>query len=211
MRMQNQRAEINPWVIYQRMEAEVIRHCENVGRYTHLLYESALREGLYPKALSTDKLLHIKQAVTYHDIGKSRIPSSVLNQLDPMQDERMELEPHVQYGLEIFQDVLPSYHVSKATSDFLDCVLESMLHHHERFDGTGYPRRLKGERISVLGRICALVDFYDTLRTPGPNRPELRHQCALLEIQKQSGKRFDPKLVDVFMKYQGLYERAGLS
>lgn len=188
-----------PWEIYQKLDKALIRHCENVALLAKLLYELALKENLFPGQMSKDQLIHIKNAVIYHDIGKSRIPFRLLNRKGSQNDlERMEVECHVSHGLDIFAPLLESRHASRDTEIFLETVLQAISHHHERFNGTGYPGGMRGDEIPVIGRICGLCDYYDVLASNRPDRGALPHSEVLEMIQAESGKMFDPVLVRLF-------------
>lgn len=131
----------------------------------------------------------------FHDIGHKEIPSKILLKSEPLTPaERHLFEMHCQYGVELGQKL-----------QFAPAVLAIIQDHHEFFDGTGYPRKLKGEAIGVLARIVAISDHYDELCNP-PNIAHAMtpHEALSTMFAKQRSK-FDPKLLQVFIRCLGVY------
>jgi len=120
-----------------------------------------------------------------HDIGKIGVPDSILTKpspLDPAEEEHMQLHPQI--GARMLRDV-PS----------LEHALPYVLHHHERWDGTGYPDRLAGEVIPEEARLLAVVDALDAMTSSRPYRPGLDRAVAIAELERQAGLQFDPAVV----------------
>ncbi|MBF8435527.1 diguanylate cyclase [Halanaerobiaceae bacterium Z-7014] len=133
--------------------------------------------------------------VTMHDIGKASISEEILVKTGELNKEELEImKKHPERG----------YHIASATDEFSH-VANEILHHHEWWDGTGYPDRLKGEKIPLLSRITAIVDAYDAMTNSRPyNKGQLKtHQEAIAEIKEYAGSQFDPELVELFLE---LYE-----
>lgn len=192
----------NPWELYQKLDARLIEHCEQVAQYSYILYKLALKTGMYQGKLSKEQLVHIKHAVIYHDIGKSRISANILYKRGPLTFmERKCMEKHIAYGKDIFGEILEKHYTCKDTVIFLETVIQSISHHHERFNGTGYPAGLKGDEISVIGRMCSLCDFYNTLTSDEPCRAAFSHEEVLVMIQKERARAFDPHLVDLMTEH----------
>lgn len=120
-----------------------------------------------------------------HDIGKLLLPRELLlagRRLLP--EERLEVERHPLLGVHLLSDVpLPA------------ATLDAVAHHHERWDGTGYPLHLAGERIPLSARLVAIADVYDTMTNPRPYAPTLSPAEALDELRAASGSHFDPILL----------------
>jgi len=132
----------------------------------------------------------IEIASLFHDVGKIKIPDSILHksgQLDP--DERREMMRHPEYGAEI---------LTKAQSLFKYIPL--VRHHHEWFDGSGYPDGLSGDRIPVAAAIVALADAYDAMTSDRPYRTAMTRKEASAKIVEFAGKQFDPAIIQVFRK-----------
>nr|WP_243426445.1 diguanylate cyclase [Caldicoprobacter guelmensis] len=123
-----------------------------------------------------------------HDVGKIGIKESILKKPGPLTPQEWEeMKQHCEIGYRIVQNI-PE----------LSAVAEYILFHHERWDGKGYPRGLKGEEIPLLCRILAVVDAYDAMTHDRVYRKALSENEAIAEIKKNSGTQFDPKIVDVF-------------
>ena len=133
--------------------------------------------------------------VTMHDIGKASISEEILVKPSELTKEELEImKKHPERG----------YHIASSTEEFSH-IANEILHHHEWWDGTGYPDGLKGEEIPLLSRITAIVDAYDAMTNSRPyNKGQLKsHQEAIAEIKEYAGSQFDPELVKVFLE---LYE-----
>lgn len=156
-------------------------HSENVSR------NSVLIGRVY--GLSQEKLKELETAGLLHDIGKIAVSSTLLGkQTELTESEYIEIKRHSEIGYQILKSV-----------DVFTSLAEIILHHHERWDGNGYPFGLVGEDIPLLSRIIALTDAYEAIRSDRPYRPGRSHSEALLEIQKHSGTQFDPKLVEILI------------
>ncbi|WP_352400881.1 HD domain-containing phosphohydrolase [Anaerotignum sp.] len=200
------RDDLDPWSLYRQLDKYTFRHCENVAEYAKILAQLAVDMRLYDE-ITEDQIVHIKNGVIYHDIGKIYLNQGLLNNRNELTfQERQEIRRHVEYGLEIFTDILRTSNTNQSTQIFLDVVLRSIAQHHERFDGNGYPNKLKGYEISVVGRICALCDYYDALTSDRPYRMSLSHEYVMLKIKNESGAMFDPLLVDLMIDHQFVFK-----
>ncbi len=150
-------------------------------------YAVALAEAL---GLPQDKIATIRAAGLLHDIGKVGIPDSTLNKKGTLTDEEWKLvKAHPKLGVEILRHVI----------DLVNC-LPVILHHHEHYDGKGYPSGLKGNNIPLEARIMAITDAFDAITSPRPYREQLSSQQALNELKRCAGTQFDPKIIDIFCK-----------
>ena len=157
-------------------------HSKKVSDYAVILGESL--------GLSQDKMDVIRAAGLLHDIGKVGVPDSTLNKRGTLSEEEWQLiKAHPKLGVEILRHVI----------DLVNC-LPVILHHHERYDGSGYPSGLKGTNIPLEARILAVADAFDAITSPRPYREQLSSQEALDEIRRCAGTQFDPKVVDIFRK-----------
>ena len=139
--------------------------------------------------IDDDELTHIRRGALLHDIGKMGIPDSILLKPGPLTDEEWKvMRRHPSYAYEL---LYPITHLRPA--------LEIPYYHHERWDGSGYPQGFKGEQIPLPARIFAVVDVWDALTSDRPYRKAWTSKKALDHIRNQSGKHFDPKIVDVFL------------
>ena len=131
-----------------------------------------------------------EEGALLHDIGKVAIPDTILLKPGPLTEEEREIiETHPQIG----------YNILKSNPEFRD-IAEIVLSHQERYDGTGYPRGLKGSEICIGARIFALIDTYDAIRAGRPYADPQSAKAALGEIKSCSGTHFDPEVVDAFIR-----------
>lgn len=161
---------------------ETGNHIIRMSKNAHLL---ALAYGL-----SEHRAELILNAAPMHDIGKIGIPDRVLlkpGKLDP--EEWAIMQTHVAIGVKI---------LSGHDSDLITTARLITQHHHEKWDGSGYPEGLKGEAISIEGRICALADVFDALTSERPYKKAWTIEAAMQFMEEQSGRHFDPRLVKIF-------------
>jgi len=157
-------------------------HVIRMSHYSRLI---ALEAGI--NEAWSDTLLH---AAPMHDVGKIGIPDAILQKpgkLDP--DEWQIMQRHAEIGAEI---------IGEDGSDLLNMARDVALYHHEKWDGSGYPRGLKGENIPIAARIVALADVFDALTSERPYKKAWPVEQATDLIREQSGQHFDPQLVQAF-------------
>ena len=148
-------------------------------------YAMAVSEVL---KLPEDRLTTIRAAGLLHDIGKVGVPDSILNKKAPLVEEEWKpIRSHPELGVEILRHVI----------DLVNC-LPAILHHHEHYDGRGYPAGLRGDKIPLEARILAVADAYDAMTSPRPYRQQLPSDKAIKELQRCSGTQFDPGMVEAF-------------
>jgi len=136
-----------------------------------------------------EELIHIRRGALLHDIGKMGIPDSILLKPGPLTEEEwVIMRRHPVYAYEMLYPIA-----------YLHPALDIPYCHHERWDGTGYPRKLKGEEIPLSGRIFAVVDVWDAVTSDRPYRKAWTSKKALNYIQNQAGKHFNPQIVDIFI------------
>ena len=151
-------------------------------------YSAALAEKI---GFSKDDCELVLVASSLHDIGKVAIPDSILLKSEGLTDEEREvMKRHTAIGASI---------LSGSNTKVMQMACEIALTHHEKWNGKGYPQGLKGEKIPVLGRICALCDVFDALISDRPYKKAWPLESAVEEIRKESGASFDPGLIDNFL------------
>jgi diguanylate cyclase (GGDEF)-like protein len=149
-------------------------------------YAVSLAEAI---GLPSDKVAVISTAALLHDIGKIGVPDEVLNKVDKLEPEAWELiHAHPKLSTTIVGHVV----------SLVSC-LPAILHHHERWDGNGYPAGLKGDQIPVEARILSIADAFDAMTSSRPYRGKLSYKKVLKELKHCSGSQFDPDLVDAFL------------
>ena len=161
-------------------------HSERVAVYAVWLGE---RLGLNSK-----RLRMLQNCCRLHDVGKIGIPDRILLKPGKLTlEERTHVEFHPVYGAEILGDL-----------KFISVGLPFILHHHERFDGKGYPYGLKKDHIPFDARIISVADSFDAMTSDRPYRKALSTQQVLDEFRANSGKQFDPKIVKVLIKLMSM-------
>jgi putative nucleotidyltransferase with HDIG domain len=162
-------------------DSETAGHSQRVCRYS---LEIARVMGWSGKDLE-----NLARGAYLHDIGKLGIPDGILLKPGPLTpDERSLMQQHVQIGFDIVKDI-----------PFLADAADIVLMHHERFDGAGYPRRLKGEEILPGARIFPVADTLDAITSDRPYRRASSFESACEVIRSEAGKQFDPEIARVFL------------
>lgn len=148
--------------------------------------------------LPADEVRWVRYGGLLHDIGKINISQDILAKTGPLKPEEFaEVKRHPQYGAEIITPM-----------SFAPQVAPIILGHHEHWDGSGYPNKLRGDEIPIGARIVAIVDAFDAMTTNRPYRKALSHQEALRRLRARAGRQWDPKLVNLFctMVEQGKFK-----
>jgi HD-GYP domain-containing protein (c-di-GMP phosphodiesterase class II) len=174
---------IRGWVVALEMrDSETLGHSERVVELTLKL---ARRMGV-----KKPDMVNIQRGALLHDFGKIAISDAILRKPGPLSDDEwVEMRKHPEYAYSYLGKV-----------SFLAPTLDIPYCHHERWDGTGYPRGLKGEQIPLFARIFAVVDVWDALTSDRPYRLAWTREKALGHICEQSGKHFDPRVVSAFIE-----------
>lgn len=149
--------------------------------------------------ISPEEQVQIRRGALLHDIGKMGIPDSILLKPGPLTPEEWKImRMHPIYGRDLLADI-----------QYLRPALEIPFCHHERWDGTGYPQQLKGEEIPLSARIFMVVDVWDALTSDRPYRDKWSDEIAIRYLEEQSGKQFDPQVVDAFIRMLGWRNKTG--
>lgn len=166
----------------QEKSHETEEHCRNIEKISTSLGKEI--------GLSDAELTDLSLLALLHDIGKVAIPESILNKTGPLSEEEWEImKTHTQIG----------YRIAASTPDLVG-IAEYVLSHHERWDGKGYPRGLKGEDIPILSRILFLADTFDAITSDRVYRRAASVKDALIEIKANAGSQFDPHLTEAFIR-----------
>ena len=155
-------------------------------------YENFYHEGQF---VDEKTIEDIAIAATLHDIGKVGIPDNILNKPGKLTDEEYEIiKQHVVIG----RDTLEGTYGNKLSNNVLQYAKDIVYHHHEKFDGTGYPEGLKNDEITTICKIMAVIDVYDALVNDRVYKKAMPYEEAEQYIIEQSGKAFDPKAINIF-------------
>jgi putative two-component system response regulator len=154
-------------------------------RVTLLTVELARLMGI-----NEDELVHVRRSALLHDIGKIAVPDSILHKTGPLTEAEWDImRKHPQIAIEMLEPI-----------EYLRPALAIPFNHHERWDGTGYPRGIKGEEIPLAARIFAVVDVWDALSSDRPYRKAWPYDKIVEHMRQQSGTHFDPKVVELFLQ-----------
>lgn len=159
--------------------------CGHSQRVAHLSWQLALATGMTP-----DEAERVRIAGLVHDVGKIGVPEAVLTKSGKLTDEEFgAIKLHPEMGFRILKDL-----------SLLDDVLPGVLHHHERFDGRGYPHGLVGDGIPRMARIIALADTFDAMSSTRSYRAAMPREKVLAEVQRCAGAQFDPEMAKAFVR-----------
>jgi len=171
-------------------------HIERTQAYLEILLNALIRAGIYESEIANWDKNFLLPSAQLHDVGKISVSDLILNKPGKLTDEEFDLiKQHSANGEKIIDEI-----ISRTKDDgFLGHAKKFAGYHHEKWNGTGYPRGLKEDEIPLEGRIMAIADVYDALVTERPYKKPFTHEQAVEIIKDGSGTHFDPKIVDAFM------------
>ena len=157
-------------------------HSESVSRYATIIAKALNLPG--------DQIDKVKQAGLLHDIGKIMVDNCVLNKKKPLTErDFLQIRSHSEKGMRILtQFKMNNY------------IIDAAWHHHERWDGEGYPDGIQGESISLITRIVCIADALDAMADDRPYRKHLSDEEIIKQIEEGKGSQFDPDIADVVIK-----------
>jgi adenylate cyclase len=186
-------------------DAETGRHSRRTQRYALVLAQELSRHPLFSDYLTPDRVQLVASLAPLHDIGKVGVPDAVLNKpgnLTP--EERAEMRRHPEYGRDV---ILKAEREAGIHDDLTLSVAKDIVYtHHEKWDGTGYPQGLRGAEIPIPGRLMAVVDVYDAVRTRKLYAETVSQHEAVALIVRGRGTHFDPNVVDAFLRVSPIFD-----
>lgn len=172
-------------------------HVKRTAKYVKILTEALIEEKIYEDVLTPEYSYDLIKSAPLHDIGKIGIDDATLFKTSSLDKEEFEfMKEHSNLGALALQKMIDE---SNGES-FLYIAKDMAKHHHEKWDGTGYPDGLKGEEIPLCARIMAIGDIYDALTTKRPYKEAFSHEKSVEIILEGTGSSFDPKIIEVFEK-----------
>jgi len=180
---------------------------EHIGRthkYLAILFGELIKRGMYAEEIASWDMALVLESSQLHDVGKIVIKDNILLKPGKLSDEEFEeIKLHTIYGEQIIDKM------KKSTKEwnFLEHARIFAGTHHEKWDGSGYPRGLKGEEIPLQGRLMAIADVYDALISERPYKKAFTHKEAVDIISKNRGTHFDPTLIDVFLSVSDIFDK----
>jgi response regulator RpfG family c-di-GMP phosphodiesterase len=191
--------------LVEQRDSQVGNHMPRMQRYCRVLAEDAAGCPAFQDKIDPPFIEMLECCAPLHDIGKVGLPDRVLlkaGELTP--DERAIMEAHTTIGAETLAAVAWQHGFAAA---FLQMAIDITRHHHERYDGHGYPDRLAGTEIPLAARIVAIADVYDGLRSRRLSKPPVSHSATMQLILEDSPGQFDPALVPRFQRCASQLER----
>jgi PAS domain S-box-containing protein len=178
-------------------DSETGYHLEKIRNYCKKLAEALHKRKMYPETITKDFIQTLYHTAPLHDIGKVGIPDYILLKSETLTPEEFEvMKSHALIGHKTLSSIFKQY----GEMQFLEIGLEVTSCHHERWDGKGYPRGLKGSDIPLSAQILSIVDVYDALTSERTYKKAYRHASALESMKKERGKHFSPEIFDVFLE-----------
>jgi putative two-component system response regulator len=180
-------------------------HIERVTLYIEILISAMLINKVYFDEMRDWDMEIVISSARLHDVGKIAISDFILNKQGPLDREEYEIiKTHTTTGGQIIDQIIER----TGEVHFLQNAKLFASYHHENWDGTGYPHGLKGTDIPLQGRIMAIVDVYDALVSERPYKKNFSEEEAINIIMADTGKRFDPKIAEVFYEVKGQFRLA---
>lgn len=174
-------------------------HLERIALYSTRLSSALRRHPKFRRTVTTSFVRSIGISSALHDIGKVGVEDSILLKPGPLTpEERLRIEQHTGYGGDCIRQI--QQRIGDPT--FLEMAREIAMHHHERWDGSGYPDGIAGEQIPLAARIVAIADVYDALSVRRVYKAPFPHETCVDRIRQDAGRHFDPNLVEVFLSIQ---------
>jgi len=176
-------------------DPETGEHLDRMRNYSRILAEQLHVDGPYQDRIDEAFVDNIFQSSPLHDIGKVGIPDAILLKPGRLTKDEFEImKTHTTIGANALEDAVRHHQCA----DFLAMAVEIARHHHERFDGRGYPFGLAGEQIPLAARLVALADVYDALTSARVYKPAYEPDLARRMIEEEDGRHFDPVVVEAF-------------
>jgi len=183
-------------------------HIERTSKYIKVLINEMKRREVYADEIRDWDVEKIISSARMHDLGKISISDIIVNKPGKLTEEEFEImKSHSEEGERIIDEIISR----TGEGEFLRNAKLFAGSHHERWDGQGYPRGLKGEEIPLQGRIMAIVDVYDALVSERPYKKAFSDAEAIDIIMKNSGTHFDPKIADVFYESKDLIKEVKIN
>ncbi|MDR2733410.1 MAG: response regulator [Spirochaetota bacterium] len=183
-------------------------HIERTGEFVRILMNAMLEHSVYASEIRDMDITMVASSARLHDVGKISISDLILNKPGRLTAEEFGImKTHCTVGVQIIDQIISKV----GDEEFLKNAKVIAQHHHERWDGQGYPNGVSGMDIPLHGRIMAICDVYDALTSVRPYKKALTLQEAVGIITSEAGKQFDPKIVEVFFTVQDQFNMVSLS
>ena len=195
IRMQNHTIESLSNLVENRDE-DTGEHVRRTRAYVELLAVQLMKNNHYPDVLTPRYVRFLKRAAPMHDIGKIVVPDAILKKPARLTEAEFErMKEHAVEGGRIVHEILDGYE----DPEYIKITADIATHHHEKWDGSGYPGHLAGEAIPLCARIMAIADVFDALVSPRVYKSPMSYDEAFRIIEEESGIHFDPVVAQEFL------------
>lgn len=172
-------------------------HHSNIAYNSRILAQAMQMSPTYENLMTETFIDTIESSAGLHDIGKIMIPDAIILKKGPLSDEEYQtMMKHCELGAQTLMDIYDGME----RNEFINMAIEIAYYHHENWDGTGYPKKLKGSDIPLAARIVRVIDVFDSMLGERAYRKSIPIEEALKFIERGSGTYFDPELVSIFLK-----------
>lgn len=186
-------------------DSETGNHIERMQRYSVLIAELLSVEDMFRSIINEQFIKQIRDFSPLHDIGKVAVPDHILLKPGKLSaEEFVTMKSHVELGADILRNMNDQIHGENR--EFYRVGIEIVRHHHEKYDGSGYPDKLAGDEIPLSARIVALADVFDALMSKRPYKEAYAIDKAKSILFEGRGSHFDPSIIDVVMKHWNRFE-----
>lgn len=180
-------------------------HIVRTQHYVKALANHLAQTGHFTEVLTPENILLLSRSAMIHDIGKVGIPEYILMKPGLLTQQEFEImKTHATLGYRSIVQAEKMF--GEPCESYLSFAKEIVYSHHERWDGSGYPLGLAGEQIPLSARLMALADVYDALTSKRVYKDSFSHERAEFEIRRNSGKHFDPRIVDAFLTTENQFK-----
>lgn len=182
--------------LYNTIPREMRMHMARVAGYAQLLLDAAYKKGECPKGITRELMQYTENMFRLHDIGRCFIGPELYNKVEKLtQKDILKISKHTTYA----RKAIDSVFFKPFPEELMQYFEEVAFYHHERFDGKGYPEMRKGMDIPFLARVCAIADAYDGMVSWKTYKKGMSMEEAFAILKKESGKQFQPELVDIYV------------
>ncbi len=190
-------------------DPETGRHIQRTRKYVEIISASLVENGHFVEQLTYEYIDLLQKSAPLHDIGKVAIRDSILLKPGKLTVEEFEeMKKHTLFGEEVIANL---EQMAGYTTSFLSCAKEIAGSHHEKYDGSGYPRGMSGENIPLAGRIMAIADVYDALISKRVYKDAISHDDAVKIMIDGRGRHFDPLLIDALIQVEPQFYKVALA
>ncbi len=188
--------------LIENRDTETGGHVARTSEYVKILATDCKNKGLFSDIIDDNYIYSLYKLAPLHDVGKIVVSDTILKKPGKLTaEEYEEMKKHATFGGEVVKEILTGV----TDEDYLKFASDIATYHHERFDGSGYPNKLKGDEIPLNARIMAIADVFDALISKRCYKEAIPIEEAFEIIKEESGTHFDPRLVDVFLSDKEKY------